>query len=77
MSSSASSNSNSSMSSNDSSDSNSSSISSSSKDEQDKQGECIRNRSNFSIVKSFHMIDKKISILKCYNIICKTMHLLS
>ena len=59
MSSSASSNSNSSMSSNDSSDSNSSSISSSSKDEQDKQGECIRNRSNFSIVKSFHMIDKK------------------
>jgi hypothetical protein len=28
-------------------------------EEQSSQAECIRNRSNFSVVKSFHMIDKK------------------
>jgi hypothetical protein len=39
--------------------SNSSNSSNSSDNDNTKQGECIRNRSNFSIVKSFHMIDKK------------------
>lgn len=36
-----------------------SSSSSSAEDEKNTQGECIRNRSNFSMVRSFHMLDKK------------------
>lgn len=47
--------------SNDSKDNNSSYESDENDDEEEKssQAECIRNRSNFSVVKSFHMIDKK------------------
>ena len=41
------------------SDNSNSSDNSSDDDDIKSQAECIRNRSNFSIVKSFHLIDKK------------------
>lgn len=53
-------NTNSSMNSNSSNSGSNSSNSSSNKDDDlDSRADCIRNRSNFSIVKSYHMIDKK------------------